>query len=299
MNSQPLPTASADTSSPKPILPELNIPQTDISTFTPPISSATRTPKHGNNNNATPITTINISPITAILHSASGLPPLERQNPVPRVHGTRLEDYDTDDESVKSVQSWRAKPPRKGVVEHWTEPKGNPCTLADFLLADLNEAWWRNQKGEPRGDRAIWEGILGETVGRKVWVEDLGAVTMGRMGVKRAEPEGGDGSPLRFGVCVDGSSSSVSGNNEGRYRSSRFNEVYLDSETGCECLCPYGGERKWASTSTLELSAEQERVYLRRAKEEILMPGVEETIGEEVVRRVAEGMERCPGWKGD
>ncbi|KAL8834998.1 MAG: hypothetical protein Q9170_003488 [Blastenia crenularia] len=279
-------------SSPRPILPQFIIPHTDLPTFTP-TTSPTTTPKANN-------FTTTSSPITAIITrtTSPGLPPLERQQPVPRFHGTRLSDYDTDDESAKSVLSWHLRAPRRGVLDHLPEATGQ--SFADILARECNEAWERNQTGKPRGDGAIWEDLAHRTVkGEKVWASKENS-TMGRMDVQRPVRKSGSRSPLRFGVSAEElhSSAQPSGKRGDGYRASRFSEVYVDSRTGCECLCPRG-ERKWASTSTLRLSGEQEREYLRRAKEEMLMPGVEGTIGEEVVRKVADEMERCPSWKGD
>lgn len=114
----------------------------------------------------------------------------------------------------------------------WNEPVGDG--LGDLLLGEVNEAWCRNAGDLPRGEGAVWEGLV---AGRKVWVEDLRVVTRGRMGVKRLVGKGGSGggSPLRVGVSAEELGGIRSGNgngNGGRYRVSRFREVDVHGEMG-------------------------------------------------------------------
>ncbi|KAL9598479.1 MAG: hypothetical protein Q9219_004452 [cf. Caloplaca sp. 3 TL-2023] len=330
-----------DTSSSKPTLPQLDIPQTDMSIAFPSFSpdAATTTPRpHAARTDAASIATVRASPVTAIctrVHSTAQsdaeMPPLERQGrPSPRVRGTRLSDYDSHEEEedeyafctrASSVKSWVARPPRSAEVERWPaewrvgKEEKEDKKLGHLLLEDFAKAWYWNQHGLPRRSEDTWAELLTETLGRRgekvaVWVkDDERSATAGRMGIVRRTVTAGNGSRsrLRFSVGVEEEEEeeerSLKETKSGKrvYRSSRFNEMDVDSRTGRVCPCPCLGGKEKNSTvmSRLELSAEQERVYLRRAKEELLMPAVESTIVEEVVRRVAEGMERCSGCKGD
>ncbi|KAI4184685.1 MAG: hypothetical protein L6R41_004587 [Letrouitia leprolyta] len=228
-------TACTSTSSSKPILPKLDIPQTDISMFSSATTSSDTTPKPCDNMvNTSPITAINVSPITAIFtrrHSNDNsidLPCLERQNSAPRFRGTRLSDYDSDDSDASSMPSWRAESPRRGEsVEGSEEPdnSGNSGnSLNKLLQREFERAWRLNQSGSPRSEGSVWQGIVASGVG-KVWAEDLEVVSKARMGVKRVEgASSGSGSPLRFGVSVEDLG--------GGYRMSRFGERDVDGGSG-------------------------------------------------------------------
>ncbi|KAI4124853.1 MAG: hypothetical protein LQ338_004579 [Usnochroma carphineum] len=240
-------------SSSRPILPQLDIPETGISTFTPFTSTPTTpTNKDNDNANTSPITVIKKSPITIILrahssrrsNASSNISSLRLPSPrfgqsIPRVWGTRVSDYDDSDDECEGgfwTHRWREEPEWPDADEGKDEDaapfdadaKGKG-SLGDFIMSEFKEAWWRNQVRAPRTEGDVRANLARN---RRVMGDGVGD-TMGRMGLRRVQPRrGGGGSPLRevvvAGVEVE---TAVSGKGK-RYREARFMEVGLDDEGG-------------------------------------------------------------------
>ncbi|KAL8715951.1 MAG: hypothetical protein Q9220_000618 [cf. Caloplaca sp. 1 TL-2023] len=208
---------------------------------------------------------------------------------------TTTDDHDSQDTSAAATITPPANP---------TAPR-----LRDLAYDELRKAFRINRNGEPRTEVAVWRTVIGRIKReRKVWVQTPAATegkALRRGGIRRGgrkqRPSG-----LRQVVGVvrgppskkSSSSSLFDKLRKGSCRLCRFKESYVDKGACCHCF-DFNNRRQWTSTSTINLTEEQERVYLRRAKEEILMPAVEATIEESLVRRVARDMEMCPGWGGD
>lgn len=181
----------------------------------------------------------------------SNLPSPKHGESLPRVRGTRLSGFDSDEvdenTNAESNPSWVGR--QRDDVANLPEmaEREDVVRLGDFILRDLREAWWRNEAGAPgsHDDISGWGGLVAKGPGsRRPWREGE-ADTMGRMGLRKPEPkrESGSRSLLRFELGVDGgavdmstpsssmpslSSSISTTSSSAKYRASRFTEVLLD-----------------------------------------------------------------------